>query len=59
MAARVAEAPPKPWPKVLAAKALDMVVTEGLGLGGPELVEDPWPWFVICPLVVAGRLAAS
>ena len=36
--------------EVLAAKALDVVVTEGLGLGGPELVEDPWPWFVICPL---------
>ena len=53
------EAPPEPWSEVLAAKVLDVVVMEGLGLGGRELVLDPWPWFMIGPLVVAGRLAAS
>ena len=41
------EAPPEPWPKVLAARAPDVTVNKGLGLGGPCLGED-WflPWLV-------------
>ena len=41
------EAPPEPCPKVLAVKVPDMVVADRLGLEGPNLAEDPWPWFVL------------
>ena len=32
----------------MAARAPEVTVAEGAGLGGPELEEDPiWPWFVL------------
>ena len=39
--------PPEAWSRVLAARALDIAVAIGAGLGGPKLVEDSWPWFVL------------
>ena len=35
--------PPETWPEVLAASVPDVAVAEGIGLGGPKLVEDSWP----------------
>ena len=39
-------ASPEPLPEVFAAKAPEVTVASGEGLGGTKREEDSWPWLV-------------